>query len=89
MYGFDLMLDDTLKPWLLEVNACPSLTYTTEMDRLMKYALINDTLDIVMPGFADSVREMMERPEDGSTPTSGTAGVGGAGTCVSDVPAAA
>jgi D-alanine-D-alanine ligase-like ATP-grasp enzyme len=36
MYGFDMMLDDTLKPWLLEVNACPSLTYTTEMDRLMK-----------------------------------------------------
>jgi hypothetical protein len=67
MYGFDLMLDDTLKPWLLEVNACPSLTYTTEMDRLMKYALINDTLDIVMPGFADSVREMMERPgEEGA-----------------------
>ena len=81
MYGFDLMLDDTLKPWLLEVNACPALTYTTEMDRLMKYALINDTLDIVMPGFADSVRGMMERPDDA------VAGLGSAGVYVCACPA--
>jgi hypothetical protein len=63
MYGFDLMIDDTLKPWLLEVNGSPALTFTTENDRLLKYTLINDTLDIVMPAFADSVLRKIARRE--------------------------
>ncbi|XP_078738419.1 polyglutamylase complex subunit TTLL1 isoform X2 [Lampetra fluviatilis] len=32
------------------VNASPSLSSTTANDRIMKYNLINDTLNIVMPG---------------------------------------
>ena len=33
MYGFDILIDANLKPWLIEVNASPSLTTTTEVDR--------------------------------------------------------
>ena len=29
VYGFDVMLDNDLKPWLFEVNASPSMTATT------------------------------------------------------------
>ncbi|XP_030845156.1 probable tubulin polyglutamylase TTLL1 [Strongylocentrotus purpuratus] len=48
-YGYDTIIDDNLKPWLIEVNASPSLTSTTANDRIMKYNLVNDTINIVMP----------------------------------------
>jgi len=49
MYGFDVLLDTNLKPWLIEVNASPSLTTTTEVDRKLKMLLLQDTFDIVVP----------------------------------------
>ncbi|XP_078189774.1 polyglutamylase complex subunit TTLL1 isoform X2 [Callithrix jacchus] len=48
-YGYDIIIDDKLKPWLIEVNASPSLTSSTANDRILKYNLINDTLNIVVP----------------------------------------
>ncbi|XP_048579251.1 polyglutamylase complex subunit TTLL1 isoform X2 [Nematostella vectensis] len=48
-YGYDIIIDDNLKPWLIEVNASPSLTSTTSADRIMKYNLIHDTLNIAVP----------------------------------------
>ncbi|KAM7536645.1 hypothetical protein Aperf_G00000083650 [Anoplocephala perfoliata] len=48
-YGYDIIIDDQLKPWLVEVNASPSLTSTTSTDRIMKYKIINDVLNIVVP----------------------------------------
>mmetsp|Transcript_16214 Transcript_16214/g.33282 ORF Transcript_16214/g.33282 Transcript_16214/m.33282 type:complete len:394 (-) Transcript_16214:26-1207(-) len=48
-YGYDLLLDDDLKPWLVEVNASPSLAATTEMDKEMKSTLIRDILEVVVP----------------------------------------
>lgn len=49
LYGYDIMIDSELKPWLIEVNASPSLSTTTESDRILKMGLINDTLEIVVP----------------------------------------
>ena len=46
---YDIIIDDKLKPWLVEVNASPSLSCTTHSDRVMKTALIRDTLAIVCP----------------------------------------
>ena len=48
-YGYDVIIDSNLKPWLIEVNASPSLTSTTSADRIMKYTLIDDVLKIVCP----------------------------------------
>lgn len=49
MYGYDILIDDTLKPWLLEVNASPSLTTTSEKDRVLKSQLLRDVFSIVVP----------------------------------------
>ncbi len=41
LYGYDLLIDECLKPWLIEVNASPSLTTTTPSDKLMKFKVRN------------------------------------------------
>ena len=48
-YGYDIIIDNNLKPWLIEVNASPSLSSTTVADRILKYRLINDIMNIVLP----------------------------------------
>ncbi|KAG2482988.1 hypothetical protein HYH03_018114 [Edaphochlamys debaryana] len=49
LYGYDVIIDAGLKPWLIEVNASPSLSTTTQADRLLKHRVISDTLDIISP----------------------------------------
>lgn len=49
LYGFDVLIDEDLQPWLLEVNASPSLHASTKSDRALKMKLITDTLNIVIP----------------------------------------
>lgn len=48
LFGYDIIVDAELKPWLIEVNASPSLKGTTEGDEKMKIKLINDTLEVVL-----------------------------------------
>lgn len=48
-HSYDVLLDEQLKPWLLEVNASPSLTCCTESDWLLKGAMLDDLLEIVAP----------------------------------------
>mmetsp|Transcript_17919 Transcript_17919/g.17906 ORF Transcript_17919/g.17906 Transcript_17919/m.17906 type:complete len:123 (+) Transcript_17919:874-1242(+) len=49
MYGYDILIDNDLKPWLLEVNASPSLTTSTEKDVVLKSQLLRDVFAIVVP----------------------------------------
>lgn len=46
LFGFDILIDTELKPWLLEVNLSPSLTCDSPLDLLLKSALMCDTLTL-------------------------------------------
>lgn len=45
--GFDIIIDDTLRPWLLEVNHSPSFHVNESIDREVKESLITDTFRIL------------------------------------------
>jgi len=47
LFGFDIILDNNLKPWLLEVNASPSISVKGSVDSKVKVPLLNDTLDVL------------------------------------------
>lgn len=47
MYGFDVLVDANLQPWLLEVNICPSLSSGSPLDKRIKTKLVADTLTLV------------------------------------------
>merc|ERR1719353_2820788 len=47
VFGFDVLLDQDLKPWLLEVNVSPSLSSSSPLDRRIKTMLCADVLTLV------------------------------------------
>nr|CAD7458413.1 unnamed protein product [Timema tahoe] len=57
-YGYDIIIDNGLKPWLVEVNASPSLTSTTVNDRILKYKLIDNIISVVLP--PDGIPEVID-----------------------------
>lgn len=49
LLGFDIIIDEDKKPWLLEANSSPSLAISTPLDRIIKESLIRDTLNLIDP----------------------------------------
>lgn len=47
LFGFDIILDSDLKPWILEVNLSPSLAFDSPLDFHIKSNLLTDTFNIV------------------------------------------
>lgn len=47
LYGFDILFDAKLKPWLIEINASPSMTSSTPSDYEMKTMLLDDTFSVL------------------------------------------
>lgn len=45
LYGFDIILDDNLSPWLLEININPSLDCETDLDIKVKTNVITDIMN--------------------------------------------
>lgn len=68
-YGYDIIVDETLKPWLVEVNASPSLSTTTQDDRNMKSRLLRDVLELAVAADAgpDQRRNVLPAPTPSAT----------------------
>jgi len=47
LYGFDVLFDSNLKPWLIEINASPSMTGNTPHDIELKINLLDDVFSIL------------------------------------------
>eukprot|EP00727_Mastigamoeba_balamuthi_P000009 m51a1_g10004 putative tubulin tyrosine ligase (412) ;mRNA; f:85821-87412 len=60
LYGYDILIDDNLKPWIIEVNACPSMTAENEDDYRIKTCLLQDTIELA---------DLWKRREPGAYPT--------------------
>ena len=42
MFGFDILVDDQFKPWVLEVNLSPSLDCEALLDARIKSTMVSD-----------------------------------------------
>ena len=47
VFGYDVLLDADLRPWLLEVNASPSLARENALDCRVKEAVLRDTVRLL------------------------------------------
>ncbi|XP_075703996.1 tubulin polyglutamylase TTLL5 isoform X2 [Rhinoderma darwinii] len=47
LYGFDVLIDGNLRPWLLEVNLSPSLACDAPLDMKVKASMISDMLTLI------------------------------------------
>ena len=63
MFGFDVIIDDNYKCWLLEINSSPSLERSNVLDDQIKLPLVDDIFKIVDPINInrDALIKMMER----------------------------
>jgi len=46
LFGFDILLDTNLNPWLLEVNLSPSMNCDSPLDQKIKSELIAESLNL-------------------------------------------
>lgn len=68
LFGVDILLDDNLKPWLLEVNISPSLQSSSPLDIAVKAPLIQSVFNIagyqVPSKLSSKVTEQISKKHD-------------------------
>ncbi|XP_059198261.1 tubulin polyglutamylase TTLL4 isoform X2 [Centropristis striata] len=68
LFGFDIMLDEKLKPWILEVNISPSLHSNSALDVAVKGQMIRNLLNLA--GFRIPQKEDVVAPGNSSSSAS-------------------
>ncbi|XP_059842528.1 probable tubulin polyglutamylase TTLL2 [Hypanus sabinus] len=57
LFGFDILIDDNIKPWLLEVNYSPALMIECNADVVVKKELLYDLIDLLNYKEIDTLRQ--------------------------------
>ena len=55
--GFDIFIDENVKPWLIEVNHMPSFNQDTKVDKEWKQKLIRDTIILLNLNSKEKIRK--------------------------------
>ena len=78
VFGFDILLDSDLKPWLVEVNLSPSLSSDSPLDHTIKANLLTDTFNMIQVKRFDRKKESLNKIKYRSkgNPSLGTGGAG-------------
>jgi len=61
IFGYDILIDSDLKPWLVEVNLSPSLATESPLDLTIKSNLLADTFNKIGVKRFDRKRESMKK----------------------------
>ena len=48
IYGFDLLPDENGKLWLLEINKCPTMEYSTAVTKKLVPAFLTDIVELIV-----------------------------------------
>jgi len=62
--GFDILLDEKLKPWLLEVNHTPSFETDTPLDFFIKKNMIADTFKLINLSYQSKKKILNQRKQE-------------------------
>jgi hypothetical protein len=47
LFGYDILIDEDLRPWLMEINLTPSLAVESPIDMMIKSNLIANMLSLI------------------------------------------
>merc|ERR1712032_1806909 len=58
LFGFDVLIDEDYKCWLLEVNGSPAIAISSRVDEQVKRPMLNDLIDCIQQqfGYAEEIK---------------------------------